>query len=123
MKKYRKDIKSSKLKRIRKVIILDEQDLQNNSDESNLNQELNKDLPSDDIENAIDIKNKVEEGERSNTSILDDLEKEPDCEEEHKEITQMTVFVADSSGEDYEEVNPRFVTTYLNIVTHVYCRK
>ena len=125
MKKYRKDIKSSKLKRIKKVITLDEQDLQNNSNESNLNQELNQDLPNHDIENAVDIKNKKEERERSNSSILDDLEKEPDSEKEHGNITQMvdTVLVADSSEEDHEEVIPGFVTIYLNIVTHLDCRK
>ena len=125
MMKYRKDIKSSKLKRIKKVITLDEQDLQNHSNESNLNQELNQDLPNQDIENAVDIKNKKEERERSNSSILDDLEKEPDSEKEHGNITQMidTVLVADSSEEDHEEVIPGFVTIYLNIVTHVDCRK
>ena len=125
MMKYRKDIKSSKLKRIKKVITLDEQDLQNHSSESNLNQELNQDLPNHDIENAVDIKNKKEERERSNSSILDDLEKEPDSEKEHGNITQMidTVLVADSSEEDHEEVIPGFVTIYLNIVTHVDCRK
>ena len=125
MMKYRKDIKSSKLKRIKKVITLDEQDLQNHSNECNLNQELNQDLPNHDIENAVDIKNKKEERERSNSSILDDLEKEPDSEKEHGNITQMidTVLVADSSEEDHEEVIPGFVTIYLNIVTHVDCRK
>ena len=125
MMKYRKDIKSSKLKRIKKVITLDEQDLQNHLNESNLNQELNQDLPNHDIENAVDIKNKKEERERSNSSILDDLEKEPDSEKEHGNITQMidTVLVADSSEEDHEEVIPGFVTIYLNIVTHVDCRK
>ena len=125
MMKYRKDIKSSKLKRIKKVITLDEQDLQNHSNESNLNQELNQDLPNHDIENAVDIKNKKGERERSNSSILDDLEKEPDSEKEHGNITQMidTVLVADSSEEDHEEVIPGFVTIYLNIVTHVDCRK
>ena len=125
MMKYRKDIKSSKLKRIKKVITLDEQDLQNHSNECNLNQELNQDLPNHDIENAVDIKNKKEERERSNSPILDDLEKEPDSEKEHGNITQMidTVLVADSSEEDHEEVIPGFVTIYLNIVTHVDCRK
>ena len=117
-------MKSSKLKRIRKVITLDTQDSPNNSDEFNLNQKLNKDLPNDVIVNAIDIKKKEEERERNDCSILDDLEKEPECDEERENITQMidTVLVTDSWEEDHEQVNPRFVTICLEIITPMYCK-